>query len=590
MTTELTAAALAALADVRRTPAQVLRHPPLRRRYKVALALASAGMVLVPLAYAALVLGVVAVVLSQAMASWRLAASLDGWGAIGCGLVSLTGSVLVAFLLKPALRRDQRRKAALVVTREEQPVLTELVERTCALVGAPRPVRIEVDCQVNAAASLERSWRKPWGDGLVLTVGLPLAAGMSLNQLTGVIAHEAGHFAQGTGMQLSSTVRGVSFWLAEVVHRRDRWDHRLESWSETYFPISAGLLVLRVLLGVSRLLLRAFLGLGLLVSSALTRAMELDADAREAQVVGTETSASTFRRLAELSSGMTAAVARLNETWPRGRLVDDLVELTVRESELLPDDVTLALDRTQAEGKTGTWDSHPCDRERIASLREDPEAGVFTSSAASRDAFLAFDELSRRATLAQYEAMLGQEFRKAELVSTALAVHGHEGGHSEADAYARFFAPSGDATGAPRLGLPAVVASTRPGDSFARLRAARERLAQRSGENAVDGGRELADLMRDRIGAAVELLGHAEVRRRLASAETRRTRTEEVLATLAALEGAALAEAATGDDARVRALLGELALTCEQVETAMGLPILAWRHVQSEPDASETHD
>jgi Zn-dependent protease with chaperone function len=38
---------------------------------------------------------------------------------------------------------------------------------------------------------------------LVLVIGLPLAAGMSMRQVAGVLAHEFGHFAQGAGMRFN---------------------------------------------------------------------------------------------------------------------------------------------------------------------------------------------------------------------------------------------------------------------------------------------------------------------------------------------------------------------------------------------------
>ena len=67
---------------------------------------------------------------------------------------------------------------------------------------------------------------------LVLTIGLPLVAGLTVRQLGGVLAHEFGHFAQGGGMRLTAIVRGVNAWFARVVFERDEWDLRLEQWSK----------------------------------------------------------------------------------------------------------------------------------------------------------------------------------------------------------------------------------------------------------------------------------------------------------------------------------------------------------------------
>lgn len=52
----------------------------------------------------------------------------------------------------------------------------------------------------------------------MLTIGLPLVAGLSLQQLAGVLAHEFGHFSQGAGMRLTYIVRSINAWFLRVVY------------------------------------------------------------------------------------------------------------------------------------------------------------------------------------------------------------------------------------------------------------------------------------------------------------------------------------------------------------------------------------
>jgi hypothetical protein len=66
-----------------------------------------------------------------------------------------------------------------------------------------------------------------FGNDLVLTIGMPLVAGMSLRQFAGVLAHEFGHFSQGAGMRLSFIIRSINLWFMRVVYERDDWDERL---------------------------------------------------------------------------------------------------------------------------------------------------------------------------------------------------------------------------------------------------------------------------------------------------------------------------------------------------------------------------
>jgi len=109
--------------------------------------------------------------------------------------------------------------------------LFEFVDQLCDLVGRARgPRKIKVDCQVNASAGFAGGMFSLLGHNLVLTIGLPLAAGLNLRQLTGVLAHEFGHFAQGTAMRVSYIVRSINGWFcarrlpARCLGRKSRID------------------------------------------------------------------------------------------------------------------------------------------------------------------------------------------------------------------------------------------------------------------------------------------------------------------------------------------------------------------------------
>ena len=80
--------------------------------------------------------------------------------------------------------RSSPRAAARETARLEpqvEPLLHAFVDGVCASVGAPRPTRIEVNCDVNAGARREGPFLGVFGNELLLlTIGLPLAAGLTL--------------------------------------------------------------------------------------------------------------------------------------------------------------------------------------------------------------------------------------------------------------------------------------------------------------------------------------------------------------------------------------------------------------------------
>src|SRR5262249_20238258 len=139
----------------------------------------------------------------------------------------VVGGMVIAFLLKPLFARPAKGQECRALDPEKEPLLFAFVDGVCATVGAPRPVRIEVDCDVKAGARIGGGPFNVLHRDLVLTIGLPLAAGLTLRQFAGVLAHEFGHFSQGAGMRLSYLIRWINMWFARVVYERDSWDQAL---------------------------------------------------------------------------------------------------------------------------------------------------------------------------------------------------------------------------------------------------------------------------------------------------------------------------------------------------------------------------
>ncbi len=122
----------------------------------------------------------------------------------------VVGGILVVFMFKPLFSRPPKPPKPLSLERSREPLLFAFVERVCEAVRAPKPKRIDVDSQVNASASFRRGLFSMMGNDLVLTIGAPLVAGLSLREFAGVLAHEFGHFSQGAGMRLTYVIRSIS--------------------------------------------------------------------------------------------------------------------------------------------------------------------------------------------------------------------------------------------------------------------------------------------------------------------------------------------------------------------------------------------
>jgi hypothetical protein len=195
--------------------------------YRVGLVLVSLLMVLLPLVYVAMIGAAVWGVYEYATHFLFLVKGMRG--GIYVYLIKLVlyiaplfaGGVLVFFMIKPLFARRPPQAQPLAMNPALQPALYAVIARISDLVGAPMPVRIDLDCNLNASAGFRKGASSLLSNDLVLTIGLPLVAGLNLRQFVGVVAHEFGHFSQGFGLRLSYLIRSINLWFARVVYERD---------------------------------------------------------------------------------------------------------------------------------------------------------------------------------------------------------------------------------------------------------------------------------------------------------------------------------------------------------------------------------
>jgi predicted Zn finger-like uncharacterized protein len=351
----------------------------------------------------------------------------------------IAGVVVVAFMLKPLFARAGHRQKTRTLDPSKEALLAAFVDGVCSSVGAPTPSRIDVNCEVNAYAGLS-SWVLSPSKELVLTIGLPLVAGLTLRQFTGVLAHEFGHFSQGAGMRLSLLIRSINMWFARVVYERDEWDETLDSWtSDNHGIIIIIALLVKLSVWLTRRVLWVLMYAGHMVSGFLSRQMEFDADRYEARMVGSETFEQTSLRMRELGLAWSAAQNELVSSWRDRRLPDDLPRLVLVEASKIPEPLREILKSASENGKTGLFDTHPCDRERIAKAYDEDTDGIFHLEGPATDLFRDFDGLSRLATFEYYRSLLGREVTKDQLYPITEAVLNQEVKREGAEAFNRYF-------------------------------------------------------------------------------------------------------------------------------------------------------
>jgi Zn-dependent protease with chaperone function len=413
--------------------------------YKLAILATALLMVVLPLIYVAIIGLVCLAVWMHLTHSHVIFESVRGRAVLMALVIYaaplVIGAIVIAFMFKPLLARPANEGRRRTVTPLSDPLLFEFVERVCELVGAPQPRRIDIDCQINASAGFRRGWLSLLtGRDLVLTIGMPLVAGLSLKQFAGVLAHEFGHFSQGAGMRLSYVVRSINMWFVRVVYQRDAWDEWLESISgELDWRIGWVFLVAQGCVWVTRKILWCLMYIGHIVAGFMMRQMEFDADKYETRLAGSETFGQTARQLRLLGLAWQGAEADLASYYREGRLADNLPKLMLGNLKQLPQEAREFVTKLIAETKTGIFDSHPSDQDRIDAARAEQTSGVFDSNLPATALFANFDTAAKGVTWDHYCAVMGKIIDPKSLFSTEELVARTDSLQSAAQARDRFF-------------------------------------------------------------------------------------------------------------------------------------------------------
>lgn len=329
----------------------------------------------------------------------------------------IVGGILVLFMLKPFYRRNPKRGLPNSLDRSEEPILFEYVDRLCDVMKAPRPIRIDIDQRVNASASFE-SPMSLLSNRLVLTIGLPLAEGLTLSQFSSILAHEFGHFSQAWAMRFYYIIETINLWFRRVAVERDTLDRKLSDASEQ-LPSQIGWVVIlaQFMVWCVRQILTGFRYVGVFVSRRLSRQMEFDADQFAIRVTGTRCTIEAFDRIGLLAIGETIANRSSSQFLHEGHALDNYSRFVVHQADMLPNDQATAFLRTMHDQPAAWTSTHPSTSERIQRIKLSHDSLNPQAEIRAWSLFRDFSQLCRELTRKSYRRGSGAEVDMNELTS-----------------------------------------------------------------------------------------------------------------------------------------------------------------------------
>ena len=389
--------------------------------YRVGLLAVTAGMILLPVLYVALIAAVGWLICYHAVHNVDWITTIAGVriGVFLYGAPLVSGGIVIAFMIKPLFAPPARAWQPCSLFRDQEPLLFAFVECVRRALGAPEPKRIDVDCQVNASASFRRGFRSLFGRDLVLTLGLPLVGALSVGELASLLTHELAHFSQGVGMRLTYVIRRVNGWFARVVYDRDQWDETLAAWSEEESWMSLIALLARFFVWLTRRVLWLLMVVGELISATMLRQLEWHADRCAIHLAGSRAFERGREKLVLLSVATDFAGQILNSAHRRGQLPDDYMVLTASIAGAIPDDVRRQIVAAHLSAKTGFFDSHPAAKDRVRHARALAAEGIFRSDLPATFLMSNFAMLSKAATRDMYRFNLRWLLKHVQLVPTS---------------------------------------------------------------------------------------------------------------------------------------------------------------------------
>lgn len=314
----------------------------------------------------------------------------------------LVGALLILFLIKPLFTRWEVLSLSFPLRHEDNPELFALIGRICQALGAPIPSRVDVDFHANAHARFRAGLASFFSNDIMITFGLPLAAGLNAREFAGVIAHELAHVSQRAALRCGYVIDTVNGWFGRVVYQRDDLDEWLEEEtnSSAFTLVAFGLARIGIALG--RGLFWLLMMAGHFLSSFLSRQMEYHADDCALVIVGSESYLAMARRVHVLAISSATAMQRLKRRVD-AKLPDDFSTYIAAVAAQCTGESQGRLHQ-QAQGSRARWfHSHPSNAERTAHARAANAAGLIEDTRPATALFGNFRELSRALTLQGYE-------------------------------------------------------------------------------------------------------------------------------------------------------------------------------------------
>ncbi|TFF38931.1 M48 family metallopeptidase [Mucilaginibacter psychrotolerans] len=216
---------------------------------------------------------------------------------LGIGLM-LSGLMLVFFVIKFLFKKTKQDYSGMMeLSRGEQPQLFAFIDKIAEETNAPKPKRIYVTADVNAAVFYDSSfWSMFFPVKKNLKIGLGLVNSINVSEFKAVMAHEFGHFSQ-RSMKFGSYVYNLNKVIYNMLYDNEGYGKMLNAWANWHSILRlTAVMNIKIVEGMQWVLRQVYVVLNK-SHMALSREMEFHADAVAAYVSGGNHLVTSLKRL-----------------------------------------------------------------------------------------------------------------------------------------------------------------------------------------------------------------------------------------------------------------------------------------------------
>ncbi len=250
---------------------------------------------------------------------------------LGGAAAGAVAALLFVFMVKALFAvKHSHLSSDMEITQQQQPQLFEFLYRLADDAGAPRPHKVYLSPQVNAAVFYDLSLLNLFFPSKKnLLIGLGLVNVLNLGELKAVLAHEFGHFAQ-KSMAVGRWVYIAQQIASQVVAKRDWLDSLLLGISKIDIRIAWVGWLLRLIVWSIRSLLDTVFSLVVLSERALSRQMEFQADLVAVSLTGSNALVHALNKLGAGDDAWSKTLNFVNMEINEGRKVADIFAIQTR--------------------------------------------------------------------------------------------------------------------------------------------------------------------------------------------------------------------------------------------------------------------